>query len=116
MRAFNKINLIVLTLLSITAGTAKIMQVPNEVEFFQGAGFSTNVVILFGVVQLAGGFLLVFHKTRTTGAILVAATLCLSTVMIFMSGKTGFGLFSILPVLMAGILIIENAKAKVATQ
>ena len=86
------------------------MKVPEEMEFFQGVGFSENLLVLFGATQLIGGALLIFRQTRTAGATIVAVTFCISTIAIFMAGNIGFGFFSILPILMAGIVIKDGIK------
>lgn len=110
MKILKRVVLVVLILLGITAGAAKIMQMPQEMEFFQDAGFSETQIILFSVAQLAAGILLVFQKMRMSGAIIMAVTLGISTVLIFVSGKIAFGFFSVLPILMAGIIIKDSAK------
>ena len=109
MNTLKIVNVVLLILLSVFSGISKIMQVPQEIDFFQGEmGFSVNTIILFGVAQLIAGTLLVFNNTRTTGAIILAATLCVSTIIIFVAGKIGFGLFSIVPIVMAGFVIKEG--------
>jgi len=111
MSRLKTLNLVLLVILGLFSGMSKIMQVPQELEFFQGEmGFSTNAIILFGLAQLAAGVLLVFKKTRTTGADILAVTLCISTVIVFMAGKIGFGLFSIVPIVMAGIVIKQGIR------
>lgn len=111
MSRLKTLNLVLLVILGLFSGMSKIMQVPQELEFFQGEmGFSTNAIILFGLAQLAAGVLLVFKKTRTTGADVLAVTLCISTVIVFMAGKIGFGLFSIVPIVMAGIVIKQGIR------
>lgn len=112
MKIPSMVILVLLIILSFTAGIAKVMQLPAEMEFLQGVGFSSNLVILFGLMQIMGGALLVFQKTRTVGAILVVATLSISSITIFMAGKISFGLFSILPVAMAGILLMQSATQR----
>ncbi|MCP4302617.1 MAG: hypothetical protein GY783_18695 [Gammaproteobacteria bacterium] len=57
------------------------------------------------MVQLVAGVLLIFGKTRIIGADILLLTLCISTIIIFMAGKIGFGFFSILPIVMAAIVI-----------
>ncbi|MBL4619215.1 MAG: DoxX family protein [Marinicaulis sp.] len=108
-------NLVVLILLGLSAGAAKIMQAPQELKFFQDAGLSANLLIIFGVLQVAGGILLVFARTRKPGAVLLAATLGASAIMIFMNGMIAFGLFSLLPILMAGIVIIKPIGKNIST-
>ena len=112
MKLLKTVNLILVILLGLSYGISKFMQIPQEMEFFQDEmGYSANTIILFGVAQLAAGILLVFGKTRTIGAIILATTFCISALIVFMAGKIGFGFFSILPVVMAGIVIRETTRA-----
>ena len=46
---------IVIGLLSIAAGAAKITLVPDEVEFLGQFGFTNTLTIFFGIAQLASG-------------------------------------------------------------
>lgn len=116
MKLLKTVNLIFVILLGLSSGISKIMQIPQEMDFFQGQmGYSANTIILFGAAQLAAGILIVFAKTRATGAILLAATFSISTLIVFMAGKIGFGFFSILPVAMAGIVIREAIGKAPAT-
>lgn len=112
MKTLGMINLVLLTLLSIYSGIAKISLLPNEMEFFQGAGFTENILILYGAAQLLGGLLLIFRKTRLEGAIVMIATFAISTVIIFKAGNIGFGFISILPILMASAVIDKAVKKK----
>jgi len=106
MKIFKTINLVLLILLGLSSGVSKIIQLPQEMEFFHGEmGFGASAIVLFGLVQLAAGILLVFGSTRTMGAAILALTFLISTVVIFMAGKIGFGVFSILPIVMAGFVI-----------
>ena len=102
MSILRKTNLILVILLAITAAIPKVMQMPHEVEFFDDAGLGAYLVIVFGLVQLAGGILLLFRGTRTWGAIAVAATFAISTGMLFMVGNIAVGSVSVVTVLMAG--------------
>lgn len=93
------------------------MQIPQEMDFFQGEmGFDANAIVLFGVVQLVAGVLLGFKKSRAIGALVLAITLVISTIIIFMAGKTGFGLVSMLPIAMAAVVIKKNNGEAVITQ
>ena len=109
MRILKIIILSVLVVLSVASGVAKIMLQPQELAFFGGAGFSEAMIIAFGLAQLVGGLLLALKKYRKTGAIIMALTFGVSTILIFMSGGLAFALFSILPILMAG-LVYYNEK------
>jgi hypothetical protein len=97
-------NWILLALLGVAAGVAKMIQAPQEIAFFQGElGYSTELIVAFGALQFLGGLMLVFKKTRLAGAILLGLTLFLSCIVIFMSGNIVFGLVSAIPVLMADV-------------
>ena len=88
------------------------MQMPQEIAFFQGQlGFSSNTIVTFGAVQLVGGLMVVFKKTRLAGSILLGLTLFLSSIAIFMSGNIGFGLVSLIPVVMADVVAWFELKA-----
>lgn len=110
MNAIRKINLALVTILGITAALPKIMRTPAEVGFFENAGFGDrSVVLVFGLVQLAGGVLLLFRRSRRWGAVAVALMFLGSAVMLMFTGNNVFALFSLIPVLMAGILVRESA-------
>ena len=59
--------LAILTLLAVSSGITKILLMPQDVNFFGKYGFSDPILIAFGSVQLLGGLLLVFTKTRFAG-------------------------------------------------
>jgi hypothetical protein len=101
-----------IALLSIAAGAAKVMQTPQEMEFLRGLGLSSPLIVVFGLIQIAGGILLVPPKTRMSGAVLATAALVVSTILIFVSGNIAFGLFSLLPIAMAGGIIYQFAGIK----
>jgi hypothetical protein len=110
LKIVNRIIVAIVALLSIAAGLAKVMQTPQEMEFLQGLGLSSFVIVVFGLVQIAGGVLMVPKKTRMPGAILVALAFVVSTVLIFMGGNLAFGLFSIIPIALAGVIIYQTAR------
>jgi hypothetical protein len=103
-------NLVVVTLLGIAAALPKLMRTPQEVQFFQSVGLGSAAVVAFGILQLAGGVLLIFQKTRTIGAAVVAATFLGSTVMLFASRQAAFGVVSLVPVVMAGFLTLKRTR------
>ncbi len=111
MKLFQTIVLIVLILLSLSAGAVKIMEMPQEVAFFAQAGLSATSLMILGVVQIAGGSLAIFQKTRRPGVTLVGAGFLVSSIVIFMTGNIGFGVFSLLPVILAAYLVLERRKA-----
>ena len=86
------------------------MQLPQEVEFLQSVGLGKILIILFGLVQIAGGVLLAPKKTRMIGAVLVASVFILSTVFIFVKGYSVFGLISMLPIALTGVVIYQTSR------
>ena len=80
MKILRRINLIVLVFLAITSGIAKIILMPQEIEFFGGIGFSNSMLIIFGASQIIGGLMMTLSKTRFVGAIIVAITFAISAV------------------------------------
>ncbi len=59
--------LAILALLAVSSGITKILLMPQDVDFFGKYGFSNPLLIAYGSVQLLGGFLLAFTKTRFAG-------------------------------------------------
>lgn len=110
MKIVNILIIAIVALLSIAAGLAKVMQTQQEMEFLQGVGLSSVVIVAFGLVQILGGVLLVPRKTRMLGAILATSALVVSTVLIFIGGNLSFGLVSILPIALAGVIIYQSAR------
>jgi len=105
MEKLKTFNWILLALLGVAAGVAKILQMPQEMAFFQGElGYSSRVIVVFGIFQLVGGLMVVIKKTRLPGSILLGLTMFLSAIVIFMSGSILLGLVSLLPVLMADVV------------
>jgi len=105
MKVVNYLIITIVALLSVAAGLAKIMQTPQEMEFLQGAGLSPALIVAFGLVQVSGGLLLVMKQTRLPGAVLAMSAFVASAVLIFISGNLAFGLFSLLPVALACLII-----------
>ena len=108
----------VLVLLGIAAGVAKMMQMPQEMAFFQDTlGFSADLIVAFGALQFFSGLMMVFKKTRLAGSLILGLTLFLSCIVIFMSGNIAFGLVSAIPVIMADIAAwIEFKEMQAAKQ
>lgn len=108
MKIVNIIIIAVVALLSIAAGLAKVMQSPQEMEFLQGLGLSSVLIVIFGLVQIVGGVLLAPKKTRMVGAVMVTLGFVVSTVLIFIAGNVAFGLFSLIPAALAGMIVYRN--------
>ena len=112
MKIINVLLVAILAILSVAAGIAKVMQAPQEMEFLQGLGLSSTLIVVFGMAQIAAGLLLAPLKTRTFGAVLAAAALAVSTVLIFVSGNVAFGFVSTLPIVVAGAVIYQSSVGK----
>lgn len=95
----------ILSVMGIAAGASKMMEMPQEVAFFQQAGLSNFQLFLFGAVQVIGGVLVYFRSSRRAGAVMLLLTLAASAWFLFQQGKTSFALVSCLPVLIAAYLV-----------
>lgn len=87
MKIAFSILLVLLTALAVLSGVTKIALMPNEVEFFSQYGFSNPMLIAFGAVQLLGGILLPWKKTRFAGATVVAFTFLVSLAILLKDGN-----------------------------
>ena len=110
MKIVNILIIAIIALLSIAAGLAKVMQTQQELEFLQGVGLSSALIVAFGLVQISGGVLLVLKKTRMLGAVLATSALVVSTVLIFLGGNLKFGLFSTIPIALACVIIYQSSR------
>jgi hypothetical protein len=115
MNTITTIIAVVIGLLSIAAGGAKIALVPEEVEFLSQIGFSNTLTISFGIMQTLGGVLLVVPFTRLYGALLAVAGFAVSAILVFVSGNAVFGGVSLLPLLLAGFVACRNFTGRLAT-
>lgn len=103
--------LAIVAILSLAAGLAKVMRVPQEAVFFEGLGLSLGLMTAIGALQLVGALCVIFPKSQKLGAILAATAFLTSAIMIFMNGQIAFGLFSLLPAALAGsVLFFRSVK------
>ena len=100
--------LAIVVLLSSAAGIAKVMKAPGEVAFLAGIGLNESAIVAFGLLQIAGAAMLIVPRIRAVGAIVAGLGFGLSTVAIFAAGQLAFGLFSILPILLAGYVLFDS--------
>lgn len=105
MKIVNMVLITIIALLSIAAGVAKVMAVPEEVQFLESFGFSVTLISAYGLCQILGGFLFALPKTRIVGAVITIAAFALSTVLIFISGNLTFGVVSIVPIALASMVV-----------
>ncbi len=100
----------VLVLLSMVSGAAKALLVPEDVEFFGRYGFGTMALIGFGALQLVGGLLMVFARTRVPGSSLVAITFLVSSALLLHSGSLAMGTVSLLVTALVGAVAFQSLR------
>ena len=98
-------NFVLLVLLALAAGGAKIMKLPDELQFFQQLGLGETGLVVFGIIQLVSGILMVMAKLRVLAAATLCFTFIISSVAILISGNIAFAVFSLLPIVMTGFVI-----------
>lgn len=109
MKLALKINWIIVTLLSLATGLFKVLQQDADIALFQAIGFNAMATTLLGVMQLAGGVLLIPPKTRKLGAWIMIPTFLLASVAVFANAMWAFGLVSLFFVVMAYLVVyMEN--------
>lgn len=110
MKILNLALIAIITLLTIAAGVAKILQSPEEVKFLQGFGFNSALIIAFGVVQVIGGIFLALPKARKWGALITSVGFSISSILIGLSGNLVFSLVSMLPVIITIFIFWQNSR------
>jgi hypothetical protein len=107
---------VILGLLSIAAGAAKITLVPEEAAFLHQFGFAETLIIAFGLVQALGGALLVVPRTRAFCALICAAGFALSAGPLLVAGNLAFGGVSLLPVGLSGFVACQSFVGRPVSQ
>lgn len=98
---------VLIGLLSLAAGFAKVALVPDEVEFLSRFGFSNTLIFAFGAAQIVAGVLLLAPKTRFPGAVAAGLLFAVSAALLMVDGNLAFAAVSLLPVGLA-ILVALN--------
>ena len=98
-------------LLSITAGAAKIFLAPEEVEFLSQFGFTTVLTVSFGTIQVLAGLLLMIPITRFYGSLIAALAFALSATLLLVAGKLAFAGVSLVPVILASLIAYQIFSA-----
>lgn len=110
MKAVSTIILVILILLAVSSGITKILLMQQDVEFFGKYGFSNPILVAFGLIQVIGGLLLVFTKTRFVGAVIVAITFLISLVVILIEGNIPVGIATVIAMLLLGVVMKQSWK------
>ena len=87
--------------LSIATGITKIIQLPAEMDLFQNAGWPVWLILMFGAVQIVGGILIIWLRTRRTGCVTMIATFTIASIVVWQNAMTGFFAVSLLFILLA---------------
>jgi len=103
---------VMIGLLSIAAGAAKMALVPEEAEFLGQFGFTNALTIAFGIVQALGGLLLVIPFTRFYGSLIAAAGFALSAILILVSGNAVFAVVSLVPLMLAAFVAYRSVPVQ----
>jgi len=111
MKSVSIIILVILTLLAVSSGITKILLMPQDVDFFGKYGFSGAILIAFGLVQLLGGLLLVFTKTRFVGAAIVSVTFLVSLAMLLMEGNIPISIITAVTTLLLGVVMKQSWRS-----
>ena len=112
MKIIQNINLVILVFLAITSGIAKVMLMPQEIEFFGGIGFNNLTLIIFGSAQVVGGLMMTLPKTRLIGAIIVAITFAVSAVVLLISENIMVAIITCITLVMLSVVIKQSLKNK----
>lgn len=105
---------VLIGLLSIAAGGAKIALIPEEVEFLNQFGFTPVLTVVFGIAQVLGGLLLLIPKTRFYGALIAAVAFACSAALLLVAGNLVFAAVSLVPVIFAGLIAYQNFSSRQA--
>lgn len=102
--------LVLVGLLSLAAGGAKLAMAEQEVAFFRAIGLAPFWLIPLGIIQVGGAVLLLFSRMRPIGAWAIAAGFLLSTVSLLVSGNLMFAAISLIPVALAAYVALTDRR------
>jgi len=106
---------VLIGLLSIIAGAAKIALIPEEVDFLSQFGFTSALTITFGIVQVLGGLQLVIPTTRFFGSLIAGLAFAFSVVLLLVAGNPAFAGVSLIPVALAGLVTYQCKVSRPAS-
>jgi len=85
------------------------MLMPQDVEVFSKYGFSDLILRLFGAIQLIGGILLPFRKTRIFAAAIIAITFFVSLFVLILEGNLPVSIATAVATLLL-VLVMRRSK------
>lgn len=104
--------IILLALLGAAAGAAKVMQTPQELEFFATVGLGNTAVLVFGVLQFAAATLFAIPQTRFWGGTLLCVSFVSSAAMLLLAGAVPFGLVTLVPAGLSAWIAVDSKPAQ----
>ena len=110
MKIVKIVLLIVLIAMSLAAGAAKVMRAPQEVQFFEAAGLSLQLLVLLGFGQIIGAALAAIPRLRKIGLGVMAVGFLVSAIAILMTGNVAFAAISVGPVILSVYLMARRAN------
>ncbi len=108
MNAVNTTIVVILVLLAVSSGIAKILLMEQDVVFFAKYGFSNPVLIAFGLAQLLGGLLMTVKRSRFAGAAIVAITFLVSLALLLIEGNIAVSIVSVVAMLLLGVVMKQS--------
>lgn len=112
MKVVINIILAILVFLAVASGITKVLLMQQDVEFFGQYGFTNLMLVVFGIVQLAGGVFLIFEKTRVTGAIMVATTFLISAAILLMADNAVMAIITVFCIVLLGLVLKQSYKIR----
>ena len=110
MKVFLKVIIAILAFLAISSGLTKVLLMQQDVDFFGQYGFTNPLLMTYGAIQVIGGILLIFPKTRIIGASIVEITFLISLVVLVMAGNMPMALITLIFVVLLGFIINQSFK------
>ena len=108
MKSVSTVILVILVLVAVSSGTTKLLLMEQDVNFFIKNGFTRSMLMTFGFVQVLGGLLMVFAKTRFVGAAIVAITFLVSFVMLIFDGNLPVSIVTAIAMLLLGAVMKQS--------
>ena len=105
MKNLYRIVLILTILLSISTGVFKILQQEADIQLFRVLGFNAIMTSVLGIIQLAGGVLMIFPKYRKMGGLIMIPTFIIASIAVFMNQMWVFGIVSLFFIAMAYMVV-----------
>ena len=97
--------------LSLATGMFKILQQEADILLFEKISMTATMTTVLGVIQFIGGIMLIPKRSRIIGAYIMTATFVLASIAVFANGMIGFGVVSLIFILMAlAVIYMEKSK------